>query len=606
MKIRLTLALLALALSAPASEIIRKSLPTKLVEAGAVEYGILLPDDYSSQADPLPLLLFLHGSGGDREQLVRFQKQVDEMWASGDLPEMAIVTPSVATGSIYLDSYDGKNKWETFIMTEFLPHLRKTYAVSRDRRTTMISGISMGGFGSFRLGFKHPDTFGALAAMEPGAWPGTTWDEVLDRTKFRPAARIASFFGDPFDHDRFQRENPASILNNDPDRLRDSAIFMEVGDEDGLGLMEGVEFIHHLMWKHNIRHEYRLVRWADHVGSSITERSRNRFRFLARYLSQPTPPEPDRISFRKNMSKAHVSRGMKPFGFWPNDTTRVMDGKDGRENNRRALVDSAELRRKAGVVRVADIAYDSKPGVDPKRLSLDVYLRDGLKSAPVVLYVHGGGWVAGDKSRALFKPAKLVPEGYLFASMNYRFRPHASLSEMAQDVANATVWMRDHAAQYGGDPSQLFIMGHSAGAHLVAAVATNERFMKAAGGSLSDLTGVIPIDTAMYNVPLALDGGGAAQSEAFGSDPAAWTPVSAWHHIANGKGIPPFLLFASDGRDTIGKQIRPLIQKLEAAGIEASMHEGKGRAHSPLDTYLGVEGDESTSVLLKFLAHHSK
>ena len=606
MKSRLTIALLLCSLTAPASQIIRESLSTQLVIAGAVDYGILLPDDYSAQGERLPLLLFLHGAGGDREQLVRFQEQVDEMWASGDLPKMAIVTPSIGTGSIYLDSYDAKNKWETFIMSELLPHLRKTYPVSRDRETTMLSGISVGGFGSLRLGFKYPETFGALAAMEPGAWPGTTWDEVPDRNKIRTAASIANLFGDPFDHERFQRENPASILDNSPQRLANSAIYMEVGDEDGFGFMEGVDFIHRLMWRHNIPHEYRLVRWADHIGSTISERSRDRFRFLARYLSQPTPPEPAREAYRENMSKGHQSRGMKPFGFWPNNTTRAMDTKDGAENNRRALHDSAELRRKRGVVRIADIAYDSKPGVDPKRLSLDVYLCDGLKDAPVVLYVHGGGWVRGDKSRALFKPAKLVPEGYLFASMNYRFRPHVSLSEMAEDVATATVWIRDHARQYGGDPSKLFIMGHSAGAHLVAAVATNEQFMKAAGGSLSDLTGVIPIDTAMYNVPLALKGAAGAQSQAFGDDPAAWTPVSPWHHVASGKGIPPFLLFASDGRDTIPKQIRPLIKKLEASGIEASMHEGKGRAHSPLDTYLGVEGDESTAVLMKFLARHSQ
>ena len=80
--------------------------------------------------------------------------------------------------------------------------------------------------------------------------------------------------------------------------------------------------------------------------------------------------------------------------------------------------------------------------------------------------MHGDLWVRGDKRRALFKPAALVPEGYLFASMNYRFRPRVTLSDMARDLAAAAAWLRTHAAKYGGDGLSVFLMGHSAGAHL--------------------------------------------------------------------------------------------------------------------------------------------
>ena len=192
---------------------------------------------------------------------------------------------------------------------------------------------------------------------------------------------------------------------------------------------------------------------------------------------------------------------MKPFGFWPNSMLRAYDSPNPAVNFRRAARDSAEMRRERGVIRIADIAYGSIPGIGPKRQSLDIYMREGLTKAPAVLYVHGGSWVRGDKRRALFKPAALVPEGYLFASMNYRFRPAASLSEMAQDVATASVWLKRHAAKYGGDGSRVFLMGHSAGAHLVSAVGSNQAFMEAAGASLHDLSGVVSIDTAMYNVP---------------------------------------------------------------------------------------------------------
>ena len=152
-KAKLTLGLVGCSLAATAaqgSQIIRESLPTSLVTAGAVEYAILLPDGYSPDGDRLPLLLLLHGAGGDREQLARFEPQISEMWASNDLPKMVVAAPSVGGGSIYADSYDGKERWESFVMDEFLPHLRTKYRVSGERKTTMVTGTSMGGFGSLR------------------------------------------------------------------------------------------------------------------------------------------------------------------------------------------------------------------------------------------------------------------------------------------------------------------------------------------------------------------------------------------------------------------------------------------------------------------------
>ena len=599
------IACLLAATVAQGSQIIRESLPTDLVSAGAVEFAVLLPDGYSPDGERLPLLLLLHGAGGDREQLARFEPQISGLWASNDLPRMVVATPSVGTGSIYLDSYDGKERWESFVMDEFLPHLRRRYRVSSERKTTMVTGSSMGGFGSLRLGFKYPETFGALAAMQPGAWPGLTWDDVPDRNKIRSAERISNLFGDPFDHGRFQRENPASIVESAPSRLRDLAIYVEVGDQDGFGFVEGVDFMHRLLWRHRIPHEYRLVRWSDHAGSTVMERSRDRFLFLARYLKQPAALEPAVESFRKRMADSHRSRGMEPFGFWPNSTLRSYGSGNGLENHQRAVRDSEEVRKEHGVVRIADIPYASNLGTDPARQSLDIYIREGLADAPVVLYVHGGGWVRGDKERALFKPACLVPEGYMFASMNYRFRPDAGLLEMAQDVASAVVWLKQHAAKFGGDGSRIVLMGHSAGAHLVAVVGSNQIFMATAGAALSDLSGVVAIDTAMLHVQSRMETAGQSQFQVFGESPDGWTPVSPWHHIEQGKGIPPFLLFTSDGREVSREQAKMMRTKLEQHGIEAAFHEAKGRGHTPLDTYLGVEGDESTRILLEFLGRHA-
>ena len=298
-------------------------------------------------------------------------------------------------------------------------------------------------------------------------------------------------------------------------------------------------------------------------------------------------------------------RGMEPFGFWPNSTLRSYSSGDGLENHRRAVLDSEEVRKGLGVMRIADVAYASSPGTDPARQRLDIFTREGLTDAPVVLYVHGGGWVRGDKERALFKPPFLVPRGYLFASMNYRFHPEASLSEMAQDVASATVWLQQHAAKFGGDGSRIVLMGHSAGAHLVAVVGSNQAFVEEVGASLSDISAVVAVDTAMLNVPARMETARESQFQVFGRVPEAWNQVSPWHHIEEGKGIPPFLLLISDGRAVSREQAALLSSKLEEHGIEALTHEGKGRAHTPLDTYLGVDGDESTRILLEFLRRHA-
>ena len=238
------------------------------------------------------------------------------------------------------------------------------------------------------------------------------------------------------------------------------------------------------------------------------ERSCDLYRFLARYLEPPAPPEPAMEASRARAAESHRARGMEPFGCRPQSTRRSYDS--GPADQRRALRDSEELSKEQGVIRIPEIPYDESPGAEPSSQSVDVFTRQGLATAPAVLYVQGGLWVRGDKRRALFKAAALVPEGYLFASMTYRFRPRVTLSDMARDVAAAAAWPRTQAAKYGGDGLSVFLMGHSAGAHLVSGVGTYGRFLSDAGGALANLAGVAAIDTAMYNMPLQMNQPGPA------------------------------------------------------------------------------------------------
>src|SRR5205085_6770149 len=165
-----------------ASQLLDAKVETKLVPS-PVEYAALLPDGYEAAKEPLPLLLFLHGGGGDKSFLTRMRPVFDELWKAGTLPPLVVVTPS-AGRSFYMDYKDGSQKWETFLATELLEHLRGKYKVTRDRKGTLLFGISMGGMGALRLGFKYPEKFAGLVAMEPGIDPVLKWKDLSARYKF--------------------------------------------------------------------------------------------------------------------------------------------------------------------------------------------------------------------------------------------------------------------------------------------------------------------------------------------------------------------------------------------------------------------------------------
>lgn len=147
-----------------------------------------------------------------------------------------------------------------------------------------------------------------------------------------------------------------------------------------------------------------------------------------------------------------------------------------------------------------DISYSEAGG---KLTSLDVYApADGTKQ-PVVVWIHGGGWRRGDKSRVHERPTVFTSKGYVLVSINYRLSPHVTYREQGQDIARAIRWVRDNIDEYGGNPEKLLLMGHSAGAHLAALVATDESYLGSEKLKLGALSGVILLDGAGYDIPPA-------------------------------------------------------------------------------------------------------
>ncbi|MBM3458476.1 MAG: alpha/beta hydrolase, partial [Armatimonadetes bacterium] len=149
-----------------------------------------------------------------------------------------------------------------------------------------------------------------------------------------------------------------------------------------------------------------------------------------------------------------------------------------------------------------DIPY-AEPAL-PRQV-LDIYAPEGAKNLPVVFWIHGGGWQAGDKTEIKTKPQAFVDRGFLFVSTNYRLLPAVDMETIVRDVAKAVGWVHAHIARHGGDPQRLFLMGHSAGAQLAALLCTDERYLKAEGVSFSVLRGCVPVDGDTYDVPLMIE-----------------------------------------------------------------------------------------------------
>ena len=241
---------------------------------------------------------------------------------------------------------------------------------------------------------------------------------------------------------------------------------------------------------------------------------------------------------------------------------------------------------------------------NPKQ-TLDVYRPAEGQDRPIVFWIHGGGWMQGDKADVKLKPQLFVDRGMVFVSTNYRVFPDVSIQTIAADVAQALAWTHKHARELGGDPGAILVMGHSAGDQLAALVSTDEHYLKAEGLPLSIVKGCVPVDGDTYDVPLQIatvePPRGDRYKWKFGSS-SSQADLSPALHVARGKGIPPFLILHVAGHPETGGQSQRLARALNDAGIAAQAFGAEGKNHDSLNDELGSDGDRATAVLLEFVA----
>lgn len=281
-----------------------------------------------------------------------------------------------------------------------------------------------------------------------------------------------------------------------------------------------------------------------------------------------------------------------------------MPASDAREKLRERLRERMAERMGADQGPKAPASETIRYGSDPLQV-LDIWRAEGTKGpAPLIVYVHGGGWKRGSKDNATgrFKPVHYPEQGYAFASINYRLVPAATVEQQAADVASAVRALIDRASTLGIDRRRIVLMGHSAGAHLVALVGTDERYLRGAGLSFADIAGVIPNDGAAYDVPAQMKDGPpimqATYKQAFGTDPARQKALSPTAQAA-APNAREFLLLYVQRPDGV-RQAKALGDALVAGGsrVEHGSFPGEGlKGHAEINRSLGDSAYPATATV---------
>lgn len=222
---------------------------------------------------------------------------------------------------------------------------------------------------------------------------------------------------------------------------------------------------------------------------------------------------------------------------------------------------------------------------------LDVYAPAGpVCGRPIVVWVHGGAWSVGDKGNQMANKVSFITGlGAVLVSINYRLTQTGNgvqHPDHVTDVAAAFAWVRSHAVELGGDPARVILLGHSAGAHLVALAATNERFLAAQGLTPAAVRCVGSYDTEYTASEIVARD--SVYSTVFTNDPAVWADASPSAHV---KPTPPPFQLACRGSAGRIAQCQALAASLRQAGGTVTTIDADSLSHEEVNDRIGAAGD---------------
>jgi len=218
------------------------------------KYAIYFPPDYESSQRSYPVLYLLHGGGDDQTGWVQFGEVLnitDKAIKEGTATAMIIVMPDANTVKRgYSNDATGSWRYEDFFFQEFMPYIEKTYRIKGEKRYRAVSGLSMGGDGTFTYALHHPELFSSACPLSAGTGPLTLEDARIRLKKETPSISDSTITA------YYNRQSVLALINNMPDSLKKSVRwYIDCGDDDFL--YEGNSLVHIAMRKKEIPHEYR-------------------------------------------------------------------------------------------------------------------------------------------------------------------------------------------------------------------------------------------------------------------------------------------------------------------------------------------------------------
>ncbi|NCY13152.1 MAG: alpha/beta hydrolase [Synechococcaceae bacterium WBA_2_066] len=269
---------------------------------------------------------------------------------------------------------------------------------------------------------------------------------------------------------------------------------------------------------------------------------------------------------------------------------------------------SSAVQAQQDVRIVEDVNYmkvvNSSNAKEVDRRRLDLYIPSKSKCFPTLLSVHGGGLMKGDKSEDAKKGKLFASSGIAAAVINYRLTPEVSHPAHVEDVAAAFAWTKKNISSYGGDPSLVYIIGHSAGAYLITLLALNGAYLAKHDLKLNAISGAIPV-SAFHDIDLVAPN---RPIYIWGEDPKFWESASTTPKFWGRTSFPkmPWLAILADGDEEWRRdQNYRFVANLKNVGfVDVSLMDIKNRDHNSIWDKIS-DGDEVSSLIINFVSKHA-
>jgi S-formylglutathione hydrolase FrmB len=225
-----------------------------------VRYCAYLPASFDTdKTKQFPVLYYLHGLGDNEQSLLNTGgwDLIEDMRRTGKVGDFVVLAPN-GGHTFFMNSADGKIRYEDFLTKEFMPQMEKKYRVAGTRTKRGITGVSMGGFGALRLAFKYPQQFEAVSAQMPALIADIPPD-LVGGGPGSPGSMLGDVFGNPIDVAFLQRNSVFYFAKSDPAiELKRIKVYFDVGNNDDYGFEQGAQKLHQLLDSRGIPNEFHI------------------------------------------------------------------------------------------------------------------------------------------------------------------------------------------------------------------------------------------------------------------------------------------------------------------------------------------------------------